>query len=58
MFTKLKEGIKERIFKTKQFEMEKILNKRIYHLLYESTTKEVIDIEKTIKEIIDDLNKL
>ena len=57
MYSKLKEGIKERIFKRKQKEMNNILNKRIYHLLFESN-REVNDIEITIKGIIDDINKL
>jgi len=60
MYTKIKvirENIKEKKSKNKQKEMYYILNKRIYHLLFESK-KEVNDIEITIKLIIDDINKL
>ena len=57
MYGKLKERLKEKAYSTKQLEMEKILNRGIYHLLYE-TNKEVNDIEMSIKRIIDELKKL
>ncbi len=57
MYGKLKERLKEKAYSTKQLEMEKILNRGIYHLLYE-TNKEVNDIEMSIKKIIDELKKL
>ncbi len=57
MYGKLKERLKEKAYSTKQLEMEKILNRGIYHLLYE-TNREVNDIEMSIKRIIDELKKL
>ncbi len=57
MYGKLKEKLKEKAFNTKELEMEKILNRGIYHLLY-NTSKEVNDIDICILTILKDLKKL
>ena len=57
MYAKLKENIKEKLYKSKELEMKKIVNEGIYHLLY-NTNKEVNDIELSITKIINKLKKL
>ena len=57
MYSKLKENLKEKAYHTKEFEINKILNKGIYHLLY-NTNKEVNDIELSITKMINELKKL
>ena len=57
MYSKIKERLKEKIYNTKELQIGIILNKGIYHLLY-NTNKETNDIELSITKMISELKKL